>query len=218
MHAIQFLWCWFPQFDIGSTHGPLLDIFLYSHHLSAWYCCYWYCKENFFLGHSLELKSKGIKAGNTGVIHSETDELKRICCPYRLIARREWWMKLKANCGPTVMDFSTLRHLPRLVRESMICFRYGISCNINVYLERTFIINNRRSGWWGKDLLHAIAVISACADLQVMYMIVDVSHNQIGWFRVFKEEQVANEFHLLWLRNNPGVSLHNRGLFWWVRA
>ena len=167
---------------------------------------------------SLELKSKGIKAGNTGVIHSETDELKRIYCPYRLIARREWWMKLKANCGPTVMDFNTLRHLPRLVRESMICFRYGISCNINIYLVYTFIINNRRSGWRGKDLLHAIAVISACADLQVMYMIVDVSHNQSGWFRVFKEEQVANEFHLLWLRNNPGVSLHNRGLFWWVRA
>ena len=96
---------------------------------------------------SLELKSKGIKAGNTGVIHSETDELKRIYCSYRLIARREWWMKLKANCGPTVMDFNTLRHLPRLVRESMICFRYGISCNINVYLVYTFIINNRRSGW-----------------------------------------------------------------------
>lgn len=34
-------------------------------------------------------------------------------------------------------------------------------------------------------------MISACADLQVMYMIVDVSHNQIGWFRVFKEEQMA---------------------------
>ena len=31
----------------------------------------------------------------------------------------------------------------------------------------------------------------------VQYMIVDVSHNQSGWFRVFKEEQVANEFHLL---------------------
>lgn len=46
-------------------------------------------------------------------------------------------------------------------------------------------------------MLHAIAVISACADLQVMYMIVDVRHNQSGWFRVFKEEQVANEFHLL---------------------
>lgn len=36
LSAIQFLWWWFSEFGIGSTNGPLVDIFLYSQHLSAW--------------------------------------------------------------------------------------------------------------------------------------------------------------------------------------
>ena len=26
------------EFDIGLTENPLVDIFLYSHHLSSWFC------------------------------------------------------------------------------------------------------------------------------------------------------------------------------------
>ena len=37
LSAIQFLWCWVGKFGIGSTYNPIIDIFLYSHHLSAWY-------------------------------------------------------------------------------------------------------------------------------------------------------------------------------------
>ena len=40
---------------IGSTYNPLIDIFIYSHHLSAWYCID-IIKEKFCLGHSWELK------------------------------------------------------------------------------------------------------------------------------------------------------------------
>ena len=36
--VIQFLLCKFEEFDIGSTDNPLIDIFLYSRHLSARYC------------------------------------------------------------------------------------------------------------------------------------------------------------------------------------
>ena len=36
LSAIQFLWWWFSEFGIGSTNSPLVDIFLYSQHLSAW--------------------------------------------------------------------------------------------------------------------------------------------------------------------------------------
>ena len=35
--AIQFWWCLFGEFGIGSTYIPLVSIFLYSHLLSAWY-------------------------------------------------------------------------------------------------------------------------------------------------------------------------------------
>ena len=52
--AIQLLWHWFREFGTPSTADPFVDIFLYCHHLSAWYCIY-YCKEKFFLGHSWEL-------------------------------------------------------------------------------------------------------------------------------------------------------------------
>ena len=40
---------------IRSTYNPLIDIFIYSHHLSAWYCMD-VIKEKFCLGHSWELK------------------------------------------------------------------------------------------------------------------------------------------------------------------
>ena len=30
----------FGEFGLGSTNNPLVDIFIYSHHLSAWYCIY----------------------------------------------------------------------------------------------------------------------------------------------------------------------------------
>ena len=36
--CIQFLWCQFGEFGIGSTYNLLTDIFLYSHYLSPWYC------------------------------------------------------------------------------------------------------------------------------------------------------------------------------------
>ena len=32
------MWCKFGEFSIRSTNNPLIDLFLYSHHLSAWYC------------------------------------------------------------------------------------------------------------------------------------------------------------------------------------
>ena len=35
---MQFMSCLFGEFVIGSTYNPLIDIFLYSHHLSAQYC------------------------------------------------------------------------------------------------------------------------------------------------------------------------------------
>ena len=35
---IQLLWCSFGEFGIGSINNPLIYIFLYSHHLPAWYC------------------------------------------------------------------------------------------------------------------------------------------------------------------------------------
>ena len=37
MSAIKSLWCLFEEFGIGSTKTPLIDIFLYFHHFSAWY-------------------------------------------------------------------------------------------------------------------------------------------------------------------------------------
>ena len=40
----------FKEFDIWSINNPLIDNFLNSHHLSAWYC-----KDTFCLGHSLKL-------------------------------------------------------------------------------------------------------------------------------------------------------------------
>ena len=33
----QFLWCLLGEFGIGSTY-PLINIYLYSHHFSVWYC------------------------------------------------------------------------------------------------------------------------------------------------------------------------------------
>ena len=36
--ATQFLCCWFRKFDIESTNNSQIDIFLYSHRSSAWYC------------------------------------------------------------------------------------------------------------------------------------------------------------------------------------
>ena len=40
LSPIQFLWCYMGlrEFGAGSTNNHLIDIFLYSHHLSAW-CC-----------------------------------------------------------------------------------------------------------------------------------------------------------------------------------
>ena len=38
LSAIQFSWCKFREFGTGSNNIPLIDIFLYSHHLSSW-CC-----------------------------------------------------------------------------------------------------------------------------------------------------------------------------------
>ena len=32
------MWFQFRELSIGSITNPLIDIFLYSHHLSAWYC------------------------------------------------------------------------------------------------------------------------------------------------------------------------------------
>ena len=46
------IWFYFGEFSTGSTNNPLIDVFLYSHHLSAWYC-----KEKFYLSHSWELNS-----------------------------------------------------------------------------------------------------------------------------------------------------------------
>ena len=53
--AIQFLQCYFREFGIGSTDNSLIDIFLYSYHLPAWYCIN-FGKEKFCSGHSWELK------------------------------------------------------------------------------------------------------------------------------------------------------------------
>ena len=36
--ATQFLCCWFRKFDIESTNNSQIDIFLYFHCSSAWYC------------------------------------------------------------------------------------------------------------------------------------------------------------------------------------
>ena len=36
-HTTQLLWCYFGEFGIGSTNNPLIYIFLYSDHWSAWY-------------------------------------------------------------------------------------------------------------------------------------------------------------------------------------
>ena len=38
LSSIQFIFCDFGEFGLGSTYTPLLNILLYSHHLSAWYC------------------------------------------------------------------------------------------------------------------------------------------------------------------------------------
>ena len=35
LNVVQFLWFYFWEFVIGSTDNPLIDISLYSHHLSA---------------------------------------------------------------------------------------------------------------------------------------------------------------------------------------
>ena len=35
LFTIQFLWCYD---GVGSTNNPIIDILLYSHHLTAWYC------------------------------------------------------------------------------------------------------------------------------------------------------------------------------------
>ena len=36
-YTMQLLWCYFGEFGIGSTNNPLIYIFLYSDHWSAWY-------------------------------------------------------------------------------------------------------------------------------------------------------------------------------------
>ena len=55
LFAIEFLW-WtiltIKEFGIGSNNNPLIDIFLYSHHLFAW-CCI-----------SLELSSNQVQTWN----------------------------------------------------------------------------------------------------------------------------------------------------------
>ena len=61
-----FLQCWFREFSIGSTNYPQIDIFLYSHHLSGWYC-----KEKFCLGHSWKLKGLEIAHSVFGTAHRE---------------------------------------------------------------------------------------------------------------------------------------------------
>ena len=38
LSAISFSLCLFREFGTGSTNHALIDIFLYSHHLSVWYC------------------------------------------------------------------------------------------------------------------------------------------------------------------------------------
>ena len=38
LSVIQFIWCYFGEFGIGSTMNTIIDIFLYSHPLSAWFC------------------------------------------------------------------------------------------------------------------------------------------------------------------------------------
>ena len=37
MSVKQFLWCKLGEFGFGSTNNPLIDIFFFSHYLSAWY-------------------------------------------------------------------------------------------------------------------------------------------------------------------------------------
>ena len=68
LFAIQFLW-WtilkIEEFVIRSTNNPLIDIFLYSHHLFAWCCIdiWWEIgPENFPL--SLELWSNQVQTWN----------------------------------------------------------------------------------------------------------------------------------------------------------
>ena len=68
LFAIQFLW-WtilkIEEFGIGSTNNPLIDSFLYSHHLFAWCCIdiWWEIgSENFPL--SLELSSNQVQTWN----------------------------------------------------------------------------------------------------------------------------------------------------------
>ena len=34
----QSIQCWFGEFGIRSIRNPIIDFFLYSHHLSALYC------------------------------------------------------------------------------------------------------------------------------------------------------------------------------------
>ena len=38
LSAISLSLCLFQEFGSGSANHALIDIFLYSHHLSAWYC------------------------------------------------------------------------------------------------------------------------------------------------------------------------------------
>ena len=68
LFAIQFLW-WtiltIKEFGIRSTNNPLIDSFLYSHHLFAWCCIdiWWEIgPENFPL--SLELWSNQVQTWN----------------------------------------------------------------------------------------------------------------------------------------------------------
>ena len=56
LSVIQFLWCYFEEFGIGSTNNYPNDIYLYSYHLSSCHCVFLKTK---CLGHSWDLKGKG---------------------------------------------------------------------------------------------------------------------------------------------------------------
>lgn len=60
LSAIEFVWCQFWEiFGIGWTNNPrLIDVFLYSFHLSPWYCIDDYCREKLCFGHSWILQAR----------------------------------------------------------------------------------------------------------------------------------------------------------------
>ena len=51
LSVTQFLWFEFWEFSIGPTDNPLIDIFLYSHHLSPWYCVDIITRNSFVVMH-----------------------------------------------------------------------------------------------------------------------------------------------------------------------